>query len=109
MKISYTVRITGHTPPFKWEIQRYGTNGTGVTPPAIGDLEPRGVAQTREQAMGDAYAVASDFEWHRRHGATIVEEDLFEYETDPRFESSAPPAQNFGLAATHVPQEPDSA
>ena len=70
--IRYTVKITGHEAPFKWEVHRTNATGSKVTPPNC-----RGEADTREAALLDAGEAAQSAEWDRKHAATTMEEELF--------------------------------
>lgn len=80
--IRYTVKIMGHEAPFQWEIFRYGPSASAVIPTTDGEC--RGEASTYDEAVGEAYAAARDAEWKRKHRATVIEVDLFDFEDEPK-------------------------
>jgi hypothetical protein len=73
--IRYEVEITGHQPPFKWQLKRT-TNGT------TNNLGDAGEAQTREEALWDAQDAAMNREYTRKHQTTKRTEVLFEVDED---------------------------
>lgn len=76
MSVSYSVKITGHAPPFRWEVERQIDGGSKACPAGC-----KGEADSREQAYVDARAAAGAAEWDRVHRETVVVEPLFEFDT----------------------------
>ena len=69
--IRYEVEITGHAPPYKWQLLRQEPGKTIK----LGDT---GETQTPEEALWDAQDAACRREYDRKHSVTKRTEVLFE-------------------------------
>lgn len=72
-KLQYIARITGHEAPFKWELRNpTRTHVVGQT----------GEADSYEDALFQASAVAHRMEYERIHSNTVREECVFEVDSE---------------------------
>lgn len=95
--MKYKAKLTGHEPPFRWQVFKQAQEDNNWIIAQIKGLESKqgdkggtsfiqklvnceGESNTFDEAMAAARQAAWDSEWERQHMSTVYEEELFEVE-----------------------------